>query len=204
MGPVPYGAVRRRSEANLPRGHDDTGHLFTAAAQSYRHGKLEDATYLYYVAQLRLIHDRHMYPAKDSGGNNPFLAFGAIASVLGPEINGALSSQPKVQHAALLRVRDWVPAVRRTYSPGWEYTARQPEAAVLPAYRAHADTFMTSMMGYCTLMLDPVFFDAFHYFKKNCLFGNADTVACDERRATMKRIAEAKGLQDLLPYMIGD
>lgn len=156
------------------------------------------------MAQLRLIHDRHMYPAKDSGGDSPFLAFGAIASVLGPEINGTLSSQPKAQHAALLRVRKWEPAVRRTYSPGWDYTTRQPEAVVLPEYRAHADTSMTAMMGSCTLMLDPIFFYAFHYLKNNCFRPDADATTCDKRRETMKRIADEKGLQDPLPYMIGD
>ncbi len=178
--------------------------LFTAAAQSYRQGMLEDAAYLYYVAQLRLAHDRIMYPAKESDGDSPFLAFGAIAATLGPEINGALASQPGVQHAALLRVRKWVPATHRTYSPGWEYTERRRKASVLQDYRTHADTFMTAMTGSCTLMLDPVFFEAFHYLRKDCFRADADTTACDERREIMKRIAKEKELEDLLPYMLGD
>lgn len=177
--------------------------LFTAAGQVYRDGKLEDAAFLFYVAQLRVAHDMLMYPARGTGGNSPFVAFGAIASVLGPEINGALSSQPTIQHAALLRVRKWAPAVHRTYSPGWEYTERQPSASVLPAYRMHADTFMTAMMGSCTLMLDPPFFEAFHYLKDTCIRRDADAAACDERRETMKRIAKEKELEDLLPYMLG-
>lgn len=177
--------------------------LVGAAALSYRNGKLEDAAFLYYAAQLRLAHDRIMYPAKESGGDSPFLAFGAIAAMLGPEINGALSSQPKVQREALLRLQKWVPATGRAYTPGWRYAERQPETSVLPAYRRQADTFMTAMMGSCTLMLDPDFFDAFHYLKKNCIRRAIDTTACDERRETMERIASDKGLQDLLPHMIG-
>lgn len=178
--------------------------LVGAAARSYRNGKLEDAAFFYYVAQLRLAHDRMMYPATESGGDSPFLAFGAIAATLGPEINGALSSQPEVQHRALLRVQKWTPATHRAYAPGWTYTKRQPEASVLPAYRDHAATFMTAMMGSCTLMLDPGFFEAFHYLKENCIRRDADATACDERREAMKRIANDRGLQDILPYMIGD
>lgn len=178
--------------------------LVGAAARSYRNGKLEDAAFFYYVAQLRLAHDRMMYPATESGGDSPFLAFGAIAATLGPEINGALSSQPEVQHRALLRVQKWTPATHRAYAPGWTYTKRQTEASVLPAYREHAATFMTAMMGSCTLMLDRGFFEAFHYLKKNCMRRDADATACDQRRETMKRIANDKGLQDILPYMIGD
>ncbi|MBN9400869.1 MAG: hypothetical protein J0I17_11890 ['Candidatus Kapabacteria' thiocyanatum] len=104
--------------------------LFTAAGQVYRDGKLEDAAFLFYVAQLRVAHDMLMYPARGTGGNSPLVAFGAIASVLGPEINGALSSQPTIQHAALQRVRKWAPATHRTYSPGWEYTERRRGAFV--------------------------------------------------------------------------
>lgn len=200
--------ILRNPDVHLPRilrnaRTTPTADLFVAAGQAYRAGKLEDAAFLYHAAQLRLAHDRIMFPAKESGGDSPFLAFGAIAAMLGPEINGELSSQPKVQHEALLRLQKWVPATGRAYTPGWRYAERQPETSVLPAYRRQADTFMTAMMGSCTLMLDPDFFDAFHYLKKNCIRRAIDTAACDERRETMERIASDKGLQDLLPHMIG-
>ena len=135
--------------------------LYRAAAEQYAQGRLDDAGYYFYLAQLRARVDLAAYPAMGKGGDDPAVALAAIRLQLGAVLNPAFFGDRELFARIVARLEKWTPTFDPKYDPGWEY--RQPvtkshfDAAVVkvrPEWLAPAQEI-------CALMSDDEYYRLF-------------------------------------------
>jgi hypothetical protein len=180
--------------------------LYAAGGLAFREKRLEDAGFLFYVAQLRRRYDNALFPPRGTGGNSPMLALGAMNQELGAVINPAMMAEPKVYAKALDRVKSWKPNVLPNYDPGWEYSKKGSQKQVEEAFAETRKDFMEHMNGLCTLLLDDAYFRAFKTAQDYNLKMNNDTnrpskEMNDAAIHTMQRIEKEKGIEGITSVM---
>lgn len=162
--------------------------LFQAAAVAYQLGRIEDAGFLLYAAQLRARVDVERFPPKGQGGDGPEALIASLSMPIGEAVNPALMRNPRAFEGALARLRAWDPVATGDYDPGWDHGPQKaPEEA-----KATADRLKREMLqpaeNMARLLATPEYFEAF----KTLQDFNRDTSA--EAR-TPERIAAAKAAE---------
>jgi len=162
--------------------------LFVAAMVSLGSQQLEDAAFLFYVAQLRTRHDLMRYPPKGTGADSPSVLFAALNQQLGAEVNPAVMRDPKALAAVVKRVESWSPATPAGYDPGWPYNPGKPDEAK-QVFATQKAAFSNQFGALSALLSDPQYFAAF----KTVQDYNFSTAAemQDAKRKKAKEAAEA-------------
>jgi hypothetical protein len=97
--------------------------LFFAARNALQSGRIEDAGFLFYAAQLRAQLDFFRNPSA-----NMQQALGAVRQVMSEAIDPVIIRDPKVYEKIFDRVKIWEIVPLETYSPGWDSNAtKTPE-----------------------------------------------------------------------------
>ena len=176
--PIAY-IVQHAQEAPAP-------HLFIASASAVSSDKLEDAAFLFYIAQMRARYDLSRFPPKGSGGNSPGVALAAMSQQIGAVVNPSVMREPKTFSKVIARVNAWQPQTPAKYSPGWEYATTNPDAGkkMLDTQRA---AFNKQFGALATLLNDPQYFAAFKVVQQY----NLDGSPSDDERIKAKSAAEA-------------
>ena len=172
--------VQHATEAPAP-------HLFIASASAMSSDKLEDAAFLFYIAQMRARYDLARFPPKErKGGNMPGVALAAMSQQIGAVVNPSVMREPKTFAKAIARVQAWAPQTPAQYNPGWDYNTPNPDAGkkMLDAQRA---AFNKQFGALSTLLSDPQYFAAFKVVQQY----NLDGSPSDEDRIKAKSAAEA-------------
>lgn len=164
--------------------------LFSSAAQAMKYNQIEDAAFLFYVAQLRMRYDFALYKPTGSGGDSPLVMFNALFVGIGSAINPAIMREPKMFDAVVKRVESWAPVVPPGYDPGWPYTPGKPEEAQ-EAFTTHLASFRQQMGGFSTLLNDPEYFAAFMVVQD----AMSSMEEPDEQHLKAKKAAEATMLE---------
>jgi hypothetical protein len=81
--------------------------MFIAAARSLDLGRLQDAGFLFYAAELRSHSDLQRFPPVGKGGEGPGVAIAAAHQAVGSAVIPALMREPKVLNAVLDRLRSF-------------------------------------------------------------------------------------------------
>jgi hypothetical protein len=174
--------------------------LYYASAVALREKKMEDAGFLFSVAQLRADIDRHVFTPKGTGGDDPAVAFGALNEQIGSVLNPPLMREPKAFARDLERVKTWKAQFPAGYSPGYEYTSRLDDAAAEKIYADDLKSFLGVMMGPCTLLQDDAYFAAFKTVQDFNLKLGVDRPsqkAYDKAMETMRQIEKKKGIKGM-------
>src|SRR5688572_25633003 len=53
--------------------------LYGGSGVAFKEKRLEDCAFLFYAGQLRARFDQKCFPAKETGGNSPFLLYAALS-----------------------------------------------------------------------------------------------------------------------------
>jgi TonB family protein len=104
--------------------------LFLASAVALQQGRVEDAGFLLYAAQLRARVDLDRFPPKGKGGDSPETLIAALSMQVGQAVNPALMREPKAFGQAVARLRAWDAIGPAAYDPGWEHGPAKPAAQV--------------------------------------------------------------------------
>lgn len=107
----------------------DSEALFMAAAKLARQKRLEDAAYMFYIAQIRAGTDLESYEPVGTGGNSPGVAIAAIQFELGQVINPAIMRDRDAFGRVVDRIESFACRFSPTYSPGWEYRSKVDETS---------------------------------------------------------------------------
>lgn len=102
--------------------------LFLASAVALQQGRVEDAGFLLYAAQLRARVDLDRFPPKSKGGDGPETLIAALSMQVGQAVNPALMREPKAFGDAVARLRAWDAIGPSAYDPGWEHGPAKPPA----------------------------------------------------------------------------
>jgi hypothetical protein len=135
--------------------------LFLASAAMLQGGRVQDAAFLFYAAQMRRRLDIAHFPPKESGGDSPDVALMALSQQIGQAVNPAIMRQPKDLSAAIERVRAWTPITPKSYDPGWKFLRRENDAAAQSAFEANRKDFLDHFGPIATLLNRPDYFAAF-------------------------------------------
>jgi hypothetical protein len=162
--------------------------LFQAAAAAHQLGRIEDAGFLLYAAQLRARVDLERFPPKEAGGDGPEALIGSLSMPIGEAVNPALMRDPAAFQRALSRLRSWDPVGPGDYDPGWDHGAPRPAEET----RATADRLKREMLqpaeNMARLLGTPEYFEAF----KTLQDGSRDT-SPDAKKP--ERVAAAKAAE---------
>ncbi|MBN1909293.1 MAG: hypothetical protein JW818_06115 [Pirellulales bacterium] len=171
--------------------------LIVAALVAYGEGRLEDSAFLFYAGQLRASFDKVCFPPRGQGGDNPFLAIGAMCAQYGGEINSAVMKKPKVYAKAIDRLEKWNPKAPKDYDPGYKFTIRKTEKEATEAEKVHRAEYIKGMKGVATLLNDKEYFAAFKVVQAYNLspLDNHPTEEVQKARKTMVRIEKEKGIK---------
>ncbi len=135
--------------------------LFQASAVAYQLGRLEDAGFLLYAAQLRARVDLDRFPPREQGGDSPEVVIGGLSMPIGETVNPALMRDPRAFEGALGRFRTWDPVAPGDYDPGWDHGPAKPAQEA----KATADRLKREMLqpaeGMARLLATPEYFEAF-------------------------------------------
>jgi TonB-like protein len=135
--------------------------LFQAAAVAYQLGRIEDAGFLLYAAQLRARVDLERFPTKDQGASGAEALIASLSMSIGEAVNPALMRSPAAFERALARLRSWDPVGSGDYDPGWDHGAPRPAGET----RATADRLKREMLqpaeNMARLLATPEYFEAF-------------------------------------------
>jgi TonB family protein len=140
-------------------------HLYLAANTAFRLGRVEDAGYLFYAAQMRRRFElqRHADDAEPDG-NNAATYLGFLNQTTGMSVNPAIMRDPAKFAAVIARLEgfDVVPP-RDAFLPEFEKARVTLPAAEWPAAAAQIKTSFLEQFGrpLARLLADPEFFKAF-------------------------------------------
>ena len=169
-------------------------YLYLAAKTAHNLGRVEDAAFLFYAAQLRKAFDFQRYNASaQPDGNNAATYLAFLNHTIGEWVNPAVMRQPKLFASAIARIEKWemVPSPDAYYPEFAEakgFKLKQPEWAA--AARTIKDQFMTQFgRRMTTLLNDRQYFEAFSYVQKVNL-GEVDITA-PETESRFKKSMEA-------------
>lgn len=127
--------------------------LIQAAAVALHKKRLEDAAFLYYIADFREAFDKKKYLPKGSTGNSPDTIYAQLSSTVSTAVEAQIIVEPVAFKRMLARVNRWRPQTPPSYSPGWDYKEDNAEAAH-KAYKTLADDFHINRSGLATLLSD--------------------------------------------------
>jgi hypothetical protein len=173
-------------------------YLYLAAGTAIRIGRVEDAAFLYFAAQIRGAFDveRHDLGTETAGGGVAGY-YGFLGHTIGQSVNPAIMRQPALFARAVARVESWDPVpARGAYYPEFEdargFALDPPQWAARAA--AIKEDFLSSFgRRYAALLADPRYAEAVS-FVQDCNFGRVDLSApahqkrFDEARTLMERI----------------
>lgn len=165
--------------------------LFMGATAAMGNNRLQDAAFLFYVAQMRSRYDLVRFPPKESGGNSPAVLFAALNQQIGSAINPAIMRDPEALVTVVKRVEAWSPAVPAGYAPGWPHTAGKADAAKA-LFTTQRAAFSKQFGALSTLLSDPEYFASFKVVQ-DYNFSNPEQMK-DPRRKKAKENAEGKML----------
>ncbi len=136
-------------------------HLFMAAEISLKLGRLEDAGFLFYAAQLRSLFDQQRFPAVGQGSESPWVLLGALSQQVGAVVNPALNGEPKSFKAVVERMRAWDVQTAEGYDPGWKYASPKPAAEARALGERLKQDYLELAEGFATLLNTPEYFRAY-------------------------------------------
>lgn len=141
----------------------DPARLFRAANTAYLLNRIEDAAFLYYVANFRAIYDlQHFPPAND----DPKATLSRLKEATSQKVVPALTENP-VQYAAVLkRLTAWDCRPASDYVPAWSATPRSE--ASIPAQTC-AETmrpWLARMQDILALLTAPGYSDALNICRR--------------------------------------
>lgn len=165
-------------------------HLFAASAEMLNRGRLQDAAFLFYIAQMRRRLDIAHFPPAESGADSPDILLMALSQQIGQAVNPAIMRQPKELSAVLERVRAWTPVTPRNYDPGWKPLRRESDAGAQGAFEKNKKDFLDHFGGLATLLNRPDYFAAFKTLQ-DFNFGNYEETK-KPARVREKEAAEKK------------
>ena len=162
-------------------------YLFLASKTAFNLGRLGDAAFLFYAAQLRAKFDLDRYELPAQAADSPAIYFGFLRQTIGESVNPAVMREPAVFSAVVKRLESWeiVPS-REAFYPDFDAKAKfklPPEK-----WPAHAATikkeFMNVFGRQVRLLNDPEYFQAFR-FVQSMNFGEVPSNA--ENRARFEK-----------------
>lgn len=165
--------------------------LFIGATAAMGNNRLEDAAFLFYIAQMRSRYDLLRFPPKATGGDSPAAVLAALNQQIGAAVNPAIMRQPAALANVVKRVEAWSPAVPAGYEPGWPHTTGKQDAAKT-LFNTQRAAFKKQFGAISTLLNDPEYFAAFKTVQ-DYNFSNAEQMK-DPRRKKAKQDAEGKML----------
>jgi hypothetical protein len=142
--------------------------LYLAANTAQRLGRVEDAAFLLYAAQLRKAFDYQRYDvSREPDGSNAATYLSFLNQTIGESLNPAIMGEPKLFAAVIRRLESWdvVPSPQ-AYEPEFQPTPRlKLERASWPAKaQSLKDDFMSHFgHRYATLLNDQAYFEAFQF-----------------------------------------
>ncbi len=135
--------------------------LFQAAAVAYQVGRLEDAGFLLYAAQLRARVDLDRFPPREQGGDSPEALIAGLSMPIGEAVNPALMRNPRAFEGAIGRVRAWDPVAPEGYDPGWDHGPAKPAQEAKTAAERLKREMLLPAEGMVRLLARPEYFEAF-------------------------------------------
>lgn len=152
----------------------DSATLFEAAAALYGKEKIENAGFLFYVAQLRARIDLKAYAPVGSGGNDPGLAIAAVSGQLGSRINPSAMRDRDIFGRIVERVSSWSPVFDPAYDPGWEHKTSPNKAEFDKQVAEVKAVWIGQMRDFSELLQDDEYYDLFQKVQKYNLAGIED------------------------------
>lgn len=139
--------------------------MYMAAAVACKAGKLEDAAFLYYAAQMRARFDVQRFRVTGGGGVGSL--YGALSNQVGELVNPAIVRDPQALAAALTRVEGWNVQPSGSYDPGWKVgdSAKMNGDEEAALSKALKDDAMSHLRPMSALLSDPEYFSAFMTFQ---------------------------------------
>ena len=134
--------------------------LYVAAIRSLELGRLEDAGFLYYTAQLRTRLDLKRFPPIHEGGDSPGVALAALSQQVGSVVNPAVMREPRVFKAVIDKVRAFDLETAPGYDPGWEFAGAPPPAEARALSASVKQEYLKPAEGLVTLLNTPEYFEA--------------------------------------------
>jgi TonB family protein len=135
--------------------------LFLASAVAYQLGRIEDAGFLLYAAQLRARLDLGRFPPKDQGGDSPEVLIGTLSMQIGQAVNPALMRSPDAFEQVVARLRAWDAAGPAGYDPGWEHGPAKSPAQVSALLAELKRETLEPAENMVRLLRTPEYFEAF-------------------------------------------
>ncbi len=163
--------------------------LFIAATAAIGNNRLDDAAFLFYVAQMRSRYDLLRFPPTGTGGDSPAVLLAALNQQIGAAVNPAIMREPASLAAVVKRVEAWAPAIPAGYEPGWPHTTGKQDAAKA-LFASQRAAFKKQFGAMSTLLNDPEYFAAFKIVQ-DYNFSNPEQMK-DPRRKKAKDDAEGK------------
>lgn len=165
--------------------------LFIGALGAIGNNRLQDAAFLFYVAQMRSRYDLVRFPPAETGADSPTALLAALNQRIGAAVNPAIMREPASLAAVVKRVEAWSPATPAGYEPGWAHTAGKQDAAKA-LFASQRAAFKKHFGAISALLSDPEYFAAFKIVQ-DYNFSNAEQMK-DPRRKKAKDDAEGKML----------
>ena len=165
--------------------------LFIGATAAMSNNRLQDAAFLFYVAQMRSRYDLVRFPPKGTGGDSPTALLAALNQQIGAAVNPAIMRDPAALTAVVKRVEAWSPTTPPGYEPGWPHTAGKQDAAKT-LFTSQRAAFKKHFGAISALLNDPAYFAAFKTVQ-DYNFSTAEQMK-DPRRKKAKADAEGKML----------
>jgi TonB family protein len=140
-------------------------YLYLAAGTASRLGRVEDAAFLLYAAQLRKAFDYGRYDVVSDPGNDAATYLAFLNQTIGESVNPAIMRQPKAFASAISRLEAWdvAPSTNAYYTEfpkvkGWKV----PPAGWPKLAASLKEDFLSSFARkYVVLLADPAYFEAF-------------------------------------------
>ena len=159
-------------------------YLFIASKTAFNLGRLEDAAFLFYAAQLRAKFDIDRYGLSTQGANSPTIYLGFLRQTIGQSINPAVMRQPATFAAVVKRIEQWevVPSPQAFYP---EFDTKMNPKLPPEQWPSHAAAlrkeFLSVFGRQARLLNDPEYFEAFR-FVQSMNFGEVPSTPENQAR----------------------
>ena len=142
-------------------------YLFLASKTAFNLGRLEDAAFLFYGAQLRAAFDFERYDvARQADGNNAATYLGFLRQTIGMSVNPAIMREPAMFNAVVKRLEKWeiVPSRDAFYPEFPANTKLKLPSEKWPDTAAGIKKNFMSVFGrQARLLNDKEYFEAFRF-----------------------------------------
>jgi len=176
-------------------------YLFLASKTAFNLGRLEDAAFLFYAAQLRAKFDLDRYSVPTQSADSPAIYLGFLRQTIGDSINPAVMREPATFAAVVKRLEQWeiVPSPQAFY-PEFE---TKPKLKLPPEqWPSHAASlrkeFMSVFGRQARLLNDREYFEAFR-FVQAMNFGEVPSTSENKARFEKSMAAMAAAEKRLFP-----